>query len=56
MKSEKEKKRLVNYLKKNEKVFLSKEGINLKIGFCEEALENIEVFLRLALFPDKTKQ
>ena len=56
MKSEKEQKTLESFLKKNENIFLSKEGICLKMGFCEEAIQNIEVFLRLVLFPDKTKR
>ncbi len=56
MKPAKDKQKLLNYLQKDTHVFLSKEKIRLKAGFCEEALQNIEVFLRLVLFPDELKR
>ncbi len=48
--------KLLKYLKKNANVVLVKEEIYLKKGFCEEALQDIETFLHLVLFPNKSKQ
>ncbi len=56
LKNQGDQQKLLKYLKKNANVVLVKEEIYLKKGFCEEALQNIEAFLRLALFPDELKR
>lgn len=56
LKPEKDREKLQNYFnKKTNNVFLVKEEIQLQKEFCAEALQNIEAFLRLALFPDEIR-